>query len=1236
MRRKTKLSKARPAWLTLLFSLLLVMLLSGCEQTKNEINSLDQLKGGKTFAVPTGTVADKMVLKHYPDAVIAYYNTVYDCGLAVLHGKADATVYDQPVLKNLAGKNPGTKVLEALLLPDLYGFAVRQEDHELKNAIDVTLNRIKSDGTYNKMIQRWLPDKGAPAAMPVIANEGQNGLLRFGTAAVTEPMSFVDANQELAGFDIEFAQRIAAGLNKKLEVVNMEFGAMLPALISGKVDFIGAGLSITEERAKKVLFSESYYQSGIAVLVRSSEDTPKPSPVSDKRKNTKVGVLMGSIHETYAQKTYVAGAVSTFNTVADMLMALDGGKVDGAFMDHTSVREVLATNPGFKVLDTNLFTVDIAAGFPKSSTVLLKQFNTFLATIKTNGIYDQMVGRWHENLSGNMPEIELPADGKVLKIGVVSDIGLPFATKNGDQWKGFDIELATRFAASAGMRPQWVDMPFGSLLPAIVSGKIEMITASMMITGERSKQINFSDPYFASGVSIIGRNDQWESAQNDVQPFRIDDGTKIGILMGSIYEKYVEEHYPKATVLLYNSLPDMFVSIGSGKTDMCFIGQSAVPGALRAQPGLTILKKNLYKVEVGAGFHRDNDRLREDFNEWLSNAKNDGTFAETEKRWFENTAAQLPEIESRSVNGTVRVGVCADIGLPFASHQNAQFTGFDIELALRFGAWAGKKVELVDMPFGSLLSALNSKKIDIILASLAITPERSKEIDFSDPYYASGVTILGRKENAAASGKMAVLEDISNKKVGIFTGTVHDAFMARTFPNAQTFRFENSADMILSLKSGKIDAAMFDRITAGLVLKRNNDLGLLTDDVLDMPLGVGFNKKDVALLEEFNSFLKEIKNDGTYEKMHRRWFVEDAETAVMPAFEPRPAGKKLTVGVSVEDLPYVAVMNGKYVGFDIEMMQAFASRKGYNLELVTIEFPALVAALSSGKVDMITDGIAISEERAKQINFSDEYALFRTSVIALRKNLAGWTGQEVVAEQKGFFKKLSESFYNNIMHESRYLMILRGLLITIIISVFSAIFGTLLGGLICWMRMSKSKVALRLASWYISLIRGTPVLVLLMIIYYVVFASVNLNPVVVAVIAFGINFAAYVSEMFRTGIEGVDKGQKEAGIALGFTKVQTFIHIIMPQALRQVLPVYKGEFVSLVKMTSIVGYIAVEDLTKASDIIRSRTFDAFFPLIMAAVIYILIAWLLTLVLDYVEISIDPKKRRLQIRKKSAL
>ena len=181
--------------------------------------------------------------------------------------------------------------------------------------------------------------------------------------------------------------------------------------------------------------------------------------------------------------------------------------------------------------------------------------------------------------------------------------------------------------------------------------------------------------------------------------------------------------------------------------------------------------------------------------------------------------------------------------------------------------------------------------------------------------------------------------------------------------------------------------------------------------------------------------------------------------------------------------------------------------------------------------------------------------------------------------------------------------------------------------------MSKNKFFNITAKIYISILRGTPVLVILMLIFYVVFGSVNINPIIVATIAFGMNFGAYAAEIFRSGIEGIEKGQMEAGIAMGFNKLKTFIYIILPQTVRRILPIYKGEFISLVKMTSIVGYIAVQDLTKASDIIRSRTFDAFFPLIMIAILYFIISWVLIQALDYLEKITDPKYKR-QLRSKS--
>jgi polar amino acid transport system substrate-binding protein len=198
--------------------------------------------------------------------------------------------------------------------------------------------------------------------------------------------------------------------------------------------------------------------------------------------------------------------------------------------------------------------------------------------------------------------------------------------------------------------------------------------------------------------------------------------------------------------------------------------------------------------------------------------------------------------------------------------------------------------------------------------------------------------------------------------------------------------------------------------------------------------------------------------------------------------------------------------------------------------------------------------------------------------------------------------------------------------VTVIISVFAAILGTMIGGVVCFMRMSRRRSLSVVAGLFIDLIRGLPVLVLLMIIFYIIFASTNINPVLVAVIAFGINFGAYVSEMFRTSIQSIDRRQSEAAKASGFNRIQTLRYIVMPQALRHVIPVYKGEFISMMKATSIVGYIAVQDLTRASDVIRSRTFDAFFPLIMAAALYLIIAWVLTKALTYLEVSVDPKRK----------
>jgi polar amino acid transport system substrate-binding protein len=373
---------------------------------------------------------------------------------------------------------------------------------------------------------------------------------------------------------------------------------------------------------------------------------------------------------------------------------------------------------------------------------------------------------------------------------------------------------------------------------------------------------------------------------------------------------------------------------------------------------------------------------------------------------------------------------------------------------------------------------------------------------------------------------------------------------------------------------------------------------------------MGFNKNDTALRDRFNVFLKEIRDNGLYDQIYDRWILHGMESS-MPQLDLPQDGTVLRVAIPGTQYPFSFYQNQQLVGFDIEIISRFAAAIDRPVEFQSISFGSLIASVQAGKADVISAAMSITEERSKNIAFSDPYFETRI-VVATVDNTVSLAEQ---TSDEGFFEGVKNSFVSNIILENRYMLIIEGLKTTVTISFFSILLGTLLGALICWMKMSRKKWLSGFADIYISVMRGTPVLVLLMLMFYVFLAKVNINGVYVAVITFALNFAAYVSEMFRTAIQSVDRGQTEAGIALGFSPVQTFVNIIMPQAVQKVLPVYKGEMISLIKTTSIVGYIAVEDLTKVSDIIRSRTFDAFFPLLMVAIMYFILSWIFGKALD---------------------
>jgi len=230
------------------------------------------------------------------------------------------------------------------------------------------------------------------------------------------------------------------------------------------------------------------------------------------------------------------------------------------------------------------------------------------------------------------------------------------------------------------------------------------------------------------------------------------------------------------------------------------------------------------------------------------------------------------------------------------------------------------------------------------------------------------------------------------------------------------------------------------------------------------------------------------------------------------------------------------------------------------------------------------------------------------------------------------FDEFKQQFILNFVSEDRWRYLANGLLVTLKLTMFAVLLGLIIGFTIAIIRnvhdnTGKLKVLNFLCNVYLTIIRGTPVVVQLLIIYFVIFGSVRIDKALTAILAFGINSGAYQAEIFRAGIQSIPRGQMEAGRSLGFSYFQTMALVIMPQAIRNVIPTLLNEFITLLKETSVAGYIALEDLTKGGDIIRSRTYSAFMPLIAVALIYLVMVLILERLVKMIERRLNKNDKR---------
>ena len=688
----------------------------------------------------------------------------------------------------------------------------------------------------------------------------------------------------------------------------------------------------------------------------------------------------------------------------------------------------------------------------------------------------------------------------------------------------------------------------------------------------------------------------------------------------------VEAYLPEAELMLYSSSVTGYAAVQQGELDAYAYDRIMMEFAIaNGLEGVRLLDGGLGEgvdIAVGISPKTEIPGLTQKVNAFLQELRQDGTLEDMYRRWVTTADSEMPDIpKAEDPVYHLKVGTTGVVQ-PFSYYEGTTLTGYDLEMIYRFAYWLNADVEISVYDYGGIIAAAESGDIDCIMANLNATPERREKLEFSEGYLRSQTAVMVKIEPGSGRSYQST-EELSEPgtRLGILTGSVFDALTQEAFPEAELAYYNNIPDMAYSVTLGQLDAFMVDEPVARYMELEYPAVTHIPDLLSQTDYAIAFPKTAEGghLRDQLNAFMAELEADGTLAQIDDIWFGSDDSRKVIDLSGLTGENGVLQLATNTENPPFSYLYEGQIVGYEIDIVVRFCRAYGYGLELHNMDFSALIPGLGE-RYDLAASCIAVTAERSESVYFSDPVYSGGT-VMMVR-------GAE---EETGFWASLAESFEKTFIRESRWKLIVQGVGTTVLISLLATILGSILGFGLCLLKLSGSPVAKGFAQVYIRVLQGTPMVVLLMILFYLVFAGSGLDGVWVAVIGFGLNLAAYVCEMIRTGIQSVDRGQTEAALALGYTRTRAFLQIVMPQAARQFLPVFKGEFISLIKMTSVVGYIAVQDLTKMSDIIRSRTYEAFFPLISTAVIYFIIAWLLTSLLKPIERRVQPNRKNRSIK-----
>ena len=465
---------------------------------------------------------------------------------------------------------------------------------------------------------------------------------------------------------------------------------------------------------------------------------------------------------------------------------------------------------------------------------------------------------------------------------------------------------------------------------------------------------------------------------------------------------------------------------------------------------------------------------------------------------------------------------------------------------------------------------------------------------------------------------ITTIAQLDNKNIGVQTGVLYEDEIKDEIEGEEWLYYKMPNDMIPALESNKIDAYLIEEVGFYAQRYEHPELMRLEEKAgqSEFAVIVGNNEKQDVLFEQIQEFIAQGKESGWPDQLYDYWVVNwDPNTCHIDTI-PETTGENGTVSIAIEGgyEPFSFESNGEFSGYDVEFMMNFCAAYGYNWDFRAMEFDSIAPGCIAGKYDFGMN-IVVDEERAEASVLSDPYYVCDLVFVV----------EGEYEDDMGFFERLEYRFYKTFIKEERWKLFAEGVGNTMLITVASVLFGTIVGFAAYMACRHGNKLANGVMGVFNWFFEGIPTVVFLMLLAFVIFLNVkNMN--VVAIIGFTLIFGCGMFDMLQVGCNAVPMGQTEASRALGYSDSQSFFRIILPQAAQHFLPLYTNNVISLLKETSVVGYIAAMDLTKMGDLVRSRTYEAFFSLIAVTIIYFVLEGILLFLLGLVEKKVNTKRR----------